>query len=321
MIQTRTCDRERYQYHTKEKCPDQIPVVPEFLREDHRSVRLAVESVEKSAAAQRAKCHRASQQCASSERACREPAVQTDQECDDCHHAYRQSFEDYPEQEIFRQYRLISRSRLLIHHFSAVRLQSQRDRRQTVRQQVYEKQMHRSERYRQRQHGRIHHGQYRAEIARQQELYRVLDIPVQVPAILHRLYYRGEIVISQHHRGRILCDFTARYTHRNAYVSLLERRRIIYAVACHRNDVALFLPCPDDPYLMLRRHPRIHGYVLHIVPELLIAHAVDRRTVARLGLVLQYSDLLGYRRRSDTVISRYHHRLYPGFDALGDCCL
>ena len=75
VIQTRTCDRERYQYHTKEKRPNQIPVVPEFLREDHRSVSLAVESVEKSAAAQRAERHRASQQCASSERACRERAV------------------------------------------------------------------------------------------------------------------------------------------------------------------------------------------------------------------------------------------------------
>ena len=64
---SRARDRKRYQYHAEHERPNQIPVVPEFLREDHRSVSLAVESVEKSAAAQRAERHGASQQCTSTE--------------------------------------------------------------------------------------------------------------------------------------------------------------------------------------------------------------------------------------------------------------
>ena len=66
---------------------------------------------------------------------------------------------------------------------------------------------------------------------------------------------RGEVVVGEdHHRG-LLGDLGAGDAHRHADVGGLQRRRVVHAVAGHRDHVALLLEQPDEANLVLGRHP------------------------------------------------------------------
>jgi hypothetical protein len=71
------------------------------------------------------------------------------------------------------------------------------------------------------------------------------------PAFLHRGDDGGEVVVQQHHVGGFLGNVGAGDAHGHADVGLLERRRVVDAVAGHGHDVAAVLQRLDDLELVL----------------------------------------------------------------------
>ena len=76
-------------------------------------------------------------------------------------------------------------------------------------------------------------------------------------ALAHRRDDGGEVVVGQDHVGRLLGDVGAGDAHRDADVGRLQRRRVVDAVAGHRDDVAVGLQRVDDAQLVLRRDARV----------------------------------------------------------------
>src|SRR3546814_16130267 len=62
------------------------------------------------------------------------------------------------------------------------------------------------------------------------------DIVVNRPAFLHSCDDRGKVVVEEHHVGGLAGRLGSLYSHRSANVSLLERRRVVDAVAGHRRS-------------------------------------------------------------------------------------
>ena len=270
--------------------------------------------MEKPAGTQRAESHGASQESASAQLRSGEPAVEPYEEGQYCHHTYGNSA--YPDlgQKLLSQDGFIGRTWFFLHQLFAVRFEPQRDGRQTVRQQVYEQQMDRRERHRQRAYRREQHCQYGAEVTGKQELYRMLYVLIDIPSVFHGFHDSGKVVVRQHHGSRVLRDLASRYAHSHSDISLFESRCVIDAVSRHCHDIALVLPCSDDPYLVLRRNSGVHGNTLHVILKLLVVHTVYGRAFASFRFILQYTYLFRYGSSRYLMVARYHHRLYPGAD-------
>ena len=67
----------------------------------------------------------------------------------------------------------------------------------------------------------------------------------------------GEVVVLQDHVAGVLGDVGAGDAHRDADVGLLERGRVVDAVAGHRDDLAIALQRLDDAQLVLGGHARV----------------------------------------------------------------
>ena len=65
------------------------------------------------------------------------------------------------------------------------------------------------------------------------------EVVVEAAAELDRLDDGGEVVVGEDHRRGLLGDLGAGDPHRDADVGLLQRGRVVDAVAGHRDDVAL----------------------------------------------------------------------------------
>ena len=69
----------------------------------------------------------------------------------------------------------------------------------------------------------------------------LLQVVVHQPALLHRGHDCGEVVIGQNHLGRSLGDVGAGDAHCDPDVGRSDGRRVVHAVASHRDDVAFAL--------------------------------------------------------------------------------
>ena len=76
----------------------------------------------------------------------------------------------------------------------------------------------------------------------------------------------GEVVVGEHHVGRLLGHVGAGDAHGHADVGPLERRRVVDAVAGHRHDVAARLEGVDDLHLVLRRDAAEDVHLVHDRP-------------------------------------------------------
>ena len=108
----------------------------------------------------------------------------------------------------------------------------------------------------------------------------------------------------------VLGDVGARDAHRHADVGLLERRRVVDAVAGHRHDVAVALQRVDDPQLVLRRHARVDRR-----PPRRLGHAVivERRQLGAGHGARRPSaeaEVAGDRRGGERVVAGDHHDPY-----------
>ena len=71
----------------------------------------------------------------------------------------------------------------------------------------------------------------------------------------------GEAVVGEHEIGRLLGHLRAAPAHRHADVGRPQRRRVVDAVARHRDDVAGGPPAGDEAQLALGLHPGQHVFL------------------------------------------------------------
>ena len=96
------------------------------------------------------------------------------------------------------------------------------------------------------------------------------QVVVQRPALLHGAHDRREVVVGQdHHRG-LLGDLGAGDAHGDADVGRLEGRRVVHAVAGHRDDMALAPQDLDEADLVLGRDPGDDPDVVDLAIGLLV---------------------------------------------------
>ena len=228
------------------------------------------------------------------------------------HNTYHNALNTYICKYLFCKYRLIFRSRLFIHNITAVRFNTECNRRQTVRKQVYKQQMHRFKRNRQRHKWRIQYRKYTCRIARKQELNCTLNISVQITSVFDCLDYRCKIIVCKHHWRSVFCHFTARYTHCHTYIRLFKCRCVIHSVTGHWNDIAFSLPCADYSYFMFRRNSCINRHVRNKFIKFFIWQIFNFSALYRTAVIIQYTDFSCNRRCSHKVIAGYHYRTYSG---------
>ena len=97
---------------------------------------------------------------------------------------------------------------------------------------------------------------------------------------MHRRDDRGEIVVQKHHLGCLLRRLCALAPHGDADVGLLERGRVVDAVARHRHDGPAGLERAHDTQLVLgtgaREHVDARGEVHESASEAFELGAGDR---------------------------------------------
>jgi hypothetical protein len=94
-------------------------------------------------------------------------------------------------------------------------------------------------------------------------------------SFFHRRLDRRKVVVGQHHVGCLYGHFRSGAPHRNADVRLLEGRRVVDAVARHRDDMAACLKRFDQPQFLFRRGPCEHGSAVGSLYELLPADGLQ----------------------------------------------
>ena len=126
-------------------------------------------------------------------------------------------------------------------------------------------------------------------------------------AFLHRRDDRGEVVVGQHHVGRLLRHVGAGDAHRHADVGGLQRGRIVHAVAGHGDDRAARLQRLDDAQLVLGIDARVDRHLAHRAPERVVGHLLELRAGDRTPLASD-AELRGDDRGGGRMVAGDHDR-------------
>ena len=116
---------------------------------------------------------------------------------------------------------------------------------------------------------------------------------------------RREVVVRQDHPRGLLGHLGALDAHGDADVGLLERGRVVHAVAGHRHDLLVGLDRLHQPKLVLRAGAREHVDVAHALLQRGGVHLLDLCAGDR-GLAVADAEHLGDRRGGDLVIAGDH---------------
>ena len=84
---------------------------------------------------------------------------------------------------------------------------------------------------------------------------KLTDILEHRASLLDRAHDAGEIVVHQHHVGRLLRHVSAGNAHGDSDMGALERRRVVNAVPGDGDDVLLLDQRLHDAHLLVRAHP------------------------------------------------------------------
>ena len=113
------------------------------------------------------------------------------------------------------------------------------------------------------------------DVGPEEEAHDLLDVGVDAAAFLDGVDDGREVVVGERHVGSALRNVGARDAHRAADVGGFQCGRVVDAVARHRDDLALLLPCLDDADLVFGRNARIDGDMFDFLIELFVAHGVE----------------------------------------------
>lgn len=100
-------------------------------------------------------------------------------------------------------------------------------------------------------------------------------VSIDAPAQAYRGDEGCEIVVNQDNRGGLAGDIRTAPAHGHADMSGLERRRIVHAVTCHRDDFAVRLERLDETQLVFRPCTRIDVHRAHTSLQLIVGHRLQ----------------------------------------------
>ncbi|KAI3481410.1 hypothetical protein L1887_56237 [Cichorium endivia] len=158
---------------------------------------------------------------------------------------HKRSHQQVARKDPARDERVVARARLLAHDARRGRIEAQRGRRQTIRHKVDPQQLHGDQRLGQSQHHRQEDRHHLANVARDEVADKALHVVEDRSALLHGRLDGGKVVVRQHHVRRQLGHVGAG-THGDTNVGLLERGRVVDAVAGHGDHEALALEQVDE---------------------------------------------------------------------------
>ena len=188
---------------------------------------------------------------------------------------------------------------------------------QAVRHQVDPEDLDGQERNGEAEQGGREHDQDLAQVAGQQEVDELADVVVDAPAFLDGGHDRGEVVVGDDHVRDFLGHVRPGDAHGDTDVGLLDRGRVVDAVAGHGHDLALAPPGPDGPELVLGRDPGVDRHPLDGRLELGVAEAVDILAGQGLRVFAVKAELAGDGHGRVPVVAGDHHRPYARHPALG----
>ena len=180
--------------------------------------------------------------------------AQRPQECRERREGNQQRVAEDTNEELPRENRVLWALRRPAHHVNVARFDGQRQCRERIRDHVQPEQLER--RQRQRQPGQACHQQhqYFGDIAAEQIEDKLADVVEDDAAFLDGRSHGLEAVVLQHDRGRLLGHVGTAASHGYADVRLLQRRRVVDAVAEHGHDLTTRLQRLDDDQLVLGRN-------------------------------------------------------------------
>ncbi len=192
------------------------------------------------------------------------------------------------------------------HRIRIARFQPECERWRAVADEVEPQQLHGEQRYRQAEHHAAEDDQDFADVAREQEVHELADVGIDHPPLLDGGDDAGEVVVGEHHVGGLLGDVGAGDAHGHADVGVLERRRVVHAVAGHRDDVATRFQRLDDARLVLRRDATAHLQTIAFVLQFGIVERLDFGPGQHQAARRQQTDLSGDGFGRFTVVTGNH---------------
>ena len=105
------------------------------------------------------------------------------------------------------------------------------------------------------------HRHHLADVRRQQVAQELPDVGEDRAAFLDGGDDRREVVVGEHHVGRLFRHVGPGDAHRDADVGRLQRRRVVHAVAGHRHDRARAPQRVDDAQLVFGVHARVDRHL------------------------------------------------------------
>ena len=122
---------------------------------------------------------------------------------------------------------------------------------------------------------------------------------------------RGEVVVGEHHVGGLFRHVRPGDAHGDADVGLLQRRRVVHAVAGHRHDRARAPQRVDDAQLVFGVDARVDGHLGDRARPCLVRQLLELRAGDG-AAVLGDAELLGDHRGRARVIAGNHQRADAG---------
>ena len=153
------------------------------------------------------------------------------------------------------------------HVAAAIRHEGEEERGDADREAVDHRQLARQERERQQHHAEEHRECGGVGGLREEEHRDALDVRDDLATLGDDAGQLREPAVEQHDARDRLGRGRSR-VHRDADVGLLDRQRVVDAVARHRDRVAATLQRGDDVLLLRRRHPAEHDVLLERLAEL-----------------------------------------------------
>lgn len=120
------------------------------------------------------------------------------------------------------------------------------------RQEVHQQDLNGYQRNRQTGHDRCAGHDDFSQVAGQQTAERFADIADDGSPFFYAIHDRAEMIFIQDHVRGLLRHFSARPSHGDAGIGLLDGRSIVHPVPGHSHNMSAFLQCGDDPKFMLR---------------------------------------------------------------------
>ena len=117
--------------------------------------------------------------------------------------------------------------------------------------------------------------QDRADVRGQLEPHELDDVVVDRAAVVHRGDDGGEVVVGEDEARSLLGHLGAATAHGHADVGVLERRRVVDAVAGHGDHLATLAQHPHEQHLVLGGDPGEHTDVVDAGRELLLGHPIE----------------------------------------------